>query len=278
MKKIVKISGLILAFLITSNGLIGQKSKVSSKLEYDKQHDGTRVLAAKLFLKTKSGIVPLTMADVMFSAENDSSTVELGTVATNDEGWGYLHIEKGFNLPQTEDGTTIYKLKYKGNDTLRRAVDDLKIRDVILSLESQKTEDENAVIIKVSSINGEPENKTKVNLYVKRLHSLLPIEDGKTDSLGLASFVVPKDIPGDYDGNIILVATIEKNRKFGALSTQMTVDWGIPNTYSVSESAKSLWSQSAPLWMQIAVFGVFAIVGVFFFVSLYHVSMIPKDR
>ena len=279
MKSLSIYLAITLSFLIVGghNSFGQKKESVKNKFQYEKKHDGTKILEARLFLKTKSGLVGIPSAVISYSASDDSTTVKLGDVVTDADGWGLLHIEEGFVIPQNPDGSTTYEVAYKGNDTLKKMEDDLKIKDLVLSITLEETEEEKNVTVSVTNLMNEPVDRAKVKFYVERLYSLLPVGDERTDSTGKVQFIVPNDIPGDFDGNIVLVAAIEKDRKYGNISIHKTANWGIPNTYTVSEERRNLWSQSAPAWMQIAVLSVFAIVAVFFFYSIYQVFMIPKD-
>lgn len=251
------------------------KEKARNKFEYEKLYNGNKKLSARIFVKTNSGLVGVPGAEVSFAAETDSAKVKLGKVTTDEDGWAYLIIEKGYELPQI-DGKTTFGLTYAGNDSIKRLTDDMDITDVNLSFKLDE-EGKTAALV-VTDFAGQPVDRTKVKLAVKRLYSLLPIGDERTDSTGMMTFEVPEDIPGDAEGNITLVGIIERDRKFGNVEIRQDVNWGIPNTYSVSEEKRNLWTQSAPTWMQVMVFGVFIVVAVFFFYALYQVVMIPKDR
>lgn len=266
-----------LIFITGLNSFAQKKQKARNKFEYEKQYDGSKKLSARIFVKTKLGLTGVQGAEVSFSAETDSSKVKLGKVTTDEDGWAYLIIEKGYPLPQLE-GETTFKLSYSGNDSIKSVRDKMKIINAELSMKVEEDGDKKMVTLMVTDFQDQPLDRTKVKLFVKRLYSLLPVGDERTDSTGTAAFEVPGDIPGDFEGNITLVGLIERDRKLGNIETRQEVNWGVPNTYSVSEERKNLWTQSAPTWMQVMVFGVFIVVAVFFFYAAYQVYMIPKDR
>ena len=274
--KLVLVLACTLLFIMPDSNA-QKKEKARNKFEYEKLHNGNRKLSARIFVKTNSGLVGVPGAEVSFAAETDSSKVKLGKVTTDEDGWAYLIIEKGYSLPQIE-GKTSFGLTYPGNDSIKRLTDDMDIIDVDLAIKLDEDGDEKIATLVVTDFEGQPVDRTKVKLFVKRLYSLLPIGDERTDSTGMVAFSVPEDIPGDTKGNITLVGVIERDRKFGNVETRQDVSWGIPNSYTVSEEMRNLWTQSAPTWMQVMVFGVFIVVAVFFFYALYQVVMIPKDR
>ncbi|HBH06262.1 MAG TPA: hypothetical protein DDX92_06640 [Flavobacteriales bacterium] len=273
-------SFLILVFLvfwIPFDGYGQKKQKTRSKFQYERFDDGSRKLSARIFLKSKSGIAGVPDAEVFFTAGEDSTKIDLGSVTTDEDGWCYLLIESGFNIPSTS-GKTTYKLKYSGNDSLKRTTDDLDVINVDLRLSLEEGDETNVATIGVYDMDGLPVERAKVGLNIKRLYSLLPIGEERTDSTGTVTFEVPTDVPGDTEGMITLVARIDNDRKYGTVETHKAVNWGVPNTYEVSEERKNLWTQSAPLWMEVVVLGIFAVVGIFFFYSLYQVYLIPKNR
>lgn len=73
---------------------------------------------------------------------------------------------------------------------------------------------------------GVPVKDVNVSLFVKRLFSLLPIGDAvATDSTGIASFEVPKDIPGK-NGKLTIFAKIIDNENYANTQASGDVNWG----------------------------------------------------
>ncbi|HZX63428.1 MAG TPA: hypothetical protein VFE66_09465, partial [Bacteroidales bacterium] len=55
---------------------------------------------------------------------------------------------------------------------------------------------------------------------------------------------------GDSLGNIIVLARIEENDKFGNVQGQSSISWGIPKQYYLAERpTRELWTPIAPIWM-----------------------------
>lgn len=276
-----KLALICLVLLTASSIAVGQnKKKVSPKKKffYEKTEDGTRIISAYIFVKAKKGWAPVSDLEVNFTASDDSTKVKFGNVNTDKDGYSILHIDKDYKLISNEDGLTNFEFIFKGNDSLKSVKAKLKIIETNLEISFDKNEESNNAIVKVINKNSLPLEKVKVKIFVKRMHSLLPIGEARTDSSGFASFEIPKDIPGDYDGIINIVAMIEKDRKYGTISTSKDIDWGVPNTYRVSDDEKNLWSKSAPLWMEIAVLSIFFIIFVFFIIAIYNVVLMSKDQ
>lgn len=268
---------LILSFLTGTYAFGQRKLRARNKFEYEKLYDGSKILRARIFIKTSLGLIGVKGANISFAAKAEETKADLGTVTTNENGEGYLIIDKGYELPHS-DGKTTYELTFHGNDSINHLSDDMNINDVDLAMKMEEDGDDKRVALLVTDFQGQPVERTKVKLFVKRMFSSLPLGDARTDSLGKVTFAVPSDIPGDAKGNITLLGLIERDRKFGNVEIRQDVNWGLPNTYAVSNERKTLWTQSAPTWMQVAVFGVFFVVAVFFLYALNQVFMIPKSH
>ena len=78
----------------------------------------------------------------------------------------------------------------------------------------------------------------------------MPIEEGEIEN-GEFEYEFPTDIPGDDDGDLTVVVSIEDHDDFGNLIQEKSVNWGIHKTVPVKKVKNTLWSESAPLWMYI---------------------------
>jgi hypothetical protein len=73
-----------------------------------------------------------------------------------------------------------------------------------------------------------PVKNAGFKLYVKRTFGLLPLDENKTtDSDGVASFRVPKGLPGDTAGNVHLSAGFVDEDLFGAVNKDTILQVGI---------------------------------------------------
>lgn len=90
----------------------------------------------------------------------------------------------------------------------------------------------------VTLVAGEkPLEGVSVKFYAKRFFSLLPlIANGKsvsTDEKGMAKINFPKELPGDCNGTIVVIAKVEDDEKAGNLEATDSVKWG--NIISIEE-------------------------------------------
>ena len=101
-----------------------------------------------------------------------------------------------------------------------------------------------------------PAKDVEMKIGVVRSASILSAGDEETyttDSTGTATAEFKKDsLPGDQQGNIILVAKIEDNDLYGNLLVEKTVSWGLaekPDTGFFEQ--RTLWSTRfrTPAWL-----------------------------
>ena len=76
----------------------------------------------------------------------------------------------------------------------------------------------------------------------------MPIQEGTMEN-GEFQFEFPKNISGDKNGNVDVIASIIDNDEFGNVIQKKNINWGIDKNIEI-ESNK-LWSKVGPIWMYI---------------------------
>ena len=98
-------------------------------------------------------------------------------------------------------------------------------KEAKITLTFDKVDSANVCKALVTS-NGVPVKEVNVSLFVKRLFSLLPIGDPiATDSTGIATFEVPKDIPG-RNGKLTIFVKIIDDENYKNTEASGDVNWG----------------------------------------------------
>jgi len=131
--------------------------------------------------------------------------------------------------------------------------------------------------------NGEwvPVKDVDIKIAVKRMGGTLTIGDEATyttDSSGKVTAEFKRDsIPGDANGNIVLIATVEDNDKYGNLSVEKTAKWGAPFTYHSTFNERSLFASrnKTPIWL---LFMAYFIIGIVWGTLIYLVFQIFKIK
>jgi len=156
------------------------------------------------------------------------------------------------------------------------------MEDAIVSVSFSEENDTKTIIAKATDQAGLPIEDLELYFFVKRTFSLLPIGDGfnSTDEEGLLEIEFPNDLPGDTEGNLIIVTQIFESDLYNDLSLEATKNWGIPIVIEDPKIEKrSLWAAAAnaPLSLIIIVslmiFSVWFIIG-FIIYKLFKISKI----
>ncbi len=278
---------LIILFIIYSHQVRGEDNSNINKplksrmyLTYNKLTDGTKVLTAKLFTKDGKTFTPIINAPVYFSVENDTSTLELGNISADKEGFAVLYLSKDYQLPGNLGSSYVFQAEYSGNDKYTPVEDEVEIKDLLLDIKLTEKDSLNKIEISANEYSSEdtlvPAVDIEIYGYVKRLYSLLEIGVEYSDDLGMASIEFPGDLPGDSTGNVTVIIKVEDSDKYGNVEKIENINWGIPVSYRQTETPRSLWADEAPLWMIIAVIVILAGAWFNFFLAIFKIYQVKK--
>lgn len=127
-------------------------------------------------------------------------------------------------------------------------------KEAKITLTFDKVDSANVCKALVTS-EGVPVKGVNVSLFVKRLFSLLPIGDPvATDSIGVASIEVPKDIPG-RKGKLTIFAKIIDDENYANTETSADVNWGtviVVDNSNVEERSIAAGRNGAPIYFIIS--------------------------
>jgi len=108
---------------------------------------------------------------------------------------------------------------------------------------------------------------TEVSAFVKRYFGNLQIgKTARTNDGGQIEFVMPKDIPGDKNGNIEIVVKIN-DEVYGEVERKKNMKIGVPTDKPALNAERAIWNVLAkvPIWLLITyvsiVLGVAAVIG-----------------
>lgn len=128
-----------------------------------------------------------------------------------------------------------------------------------------------------------PEKEVEMKIGVKRLGGQLQVgeeESYTTDSTGtvLAEFKLDSLPSADKNGNIILVAKVEDNDKFGNLSIEKSVPWGNYFKPETNYGQRALWATRSrtPIWLLFMAYSIIAMVWGVIFYLIYLLVKIRK--
>lgn len=85
-------------------------------------------------------------------------------------------------------------------------------------------------------------------------------------------------IPGDKQGNIILIASLVDNETYGNLTAELKVPWGINLVYVSNFDHRSLFARRgySPIWLELLAYKIVVVVWVIIFYLLLQIKRIKK--
>lgn len=128
-------------------------------------------------------------------------------------------------------------------------------------------------VIATDTLNN-PLKNIEISLFVKRYFgNLLVSEAGKTNDKGVVLFDIPKNLPGDKNGNVELIAKL--NSDAGDYKKSEILAIGIPTLKPPLTQPRAMWNIGikAPIWLVLSYSLV--VLGVWGFL-FYIISMIGK--
>ncbi|HLN21567.1 MAG TPA: hypothetical protein VK213_10790 [Bacteroidales bacterium] len=242
---------LLLILILTVHGLYGQDSvRISPYMnfQYFRNNGDSSYLKATLTYVKNRVERPLPGQTISFlgpagekirDAETDSKGIAVCALVRDD-------------LKADPDGLWQFGISYTGNDTVEAISSELSIRNASLSLECLEADSIRTVKVSVEKTEkGKmiPAAGETITVYAKRMFSLLPIGEITLDDAGSGTVDFPGDLPGDINGNVVLIAKFEDHPEFGNLERREIKQWGIPFIATDHTSRRALWTKTAPKWM-----------------------------
>ena len=137
------------------------------------------------------------------------------------------------------------------------------------------SKEKNQVLLSVSAIKEmkrQPVAGAEVKLFAKRYFGNLLIDEAKTtDSQGIATFNFPKNLPGDANGSVALVAKPVDDTAFGEAKADTAMTIGVATNRPPLNEPRAMWNvvQKTPIWLLLTyTLTVLAVWGFIFYVLL----------
>lgn len=240
--------------LMTSHCLFSQDKTLISpyfQLQFFKDNDGQRVLRTTLTYSKNRMEIPIPGMKITFYSGSETKTKILDAV-TDNKGVASVLLNNIQSLISDKEGSWSFYSEFEGNDTIGTGNSEILIKDITMKMDLKIIDSTKYVNISVSKTeNGIviPVGSEIIKIYVPRMFSLLPVGEITLDDNGSGSLEFPSDLPGDIDGNIVIIARIEDHPDFGNIEKMSTVKWGIVPDYSYPSGHRALWTKTAPRWM-----------------------------
>jgi hypothetical protein len=227
-------------------------SKISPyiSLQYFKENDDNCYLKTTLSWSSNRMELPLPGMKIKFSSGTSEKRILAETI-TDKNGVATFNLGDKSVYSRDESGMWEFSTDFEGNDTIEAGAAELLIRDASLKMDLKSDSIKTLLLQAEKQENGKmiPASGELINVYVPRMFSMLPVGEATLDENGEASLEFPSDLPGDSDGNIIIIAKFVEHPEFGNIEKRTTVEWGVPSVLVDRSSHRALWTKTAPKWM-----------------------------
>lgn len=252
-KKLINNVLFLALLLIPALALHSQTTRVNPSfvLRYFRNTDDRRIIQAEVSYTSDKETHPLTGAEISLLNGSDRRAL-IAKAMTDDKGVARFEMSSDLKPDGGNSGTLNFIAEFSGNDTIAQAASEISVRDLKMELTLTEVDSIKNVSVRAFSMEGGNEKPVvgeTVKVYVPRMFSMLPIGDLTLDDSGSASIEFPSDLPGDKEGNLVIIAKIEDNSTYGTIEKRETIKWGTPTDYSVPVTHRALWTSIAPKWM-----------------------------
>ena len=235
--------------------------------------------------KSDSGFATAVNIPVTVYLDSDlSKDAMVGQVATDNTGTGILGIPTSLASLWKGESTHTFYAHTDASPAFDAASKEVSVTMARLRLDTTRTEETKSVLAILEKNDGGswvPMPEVDVKLGVRRYGGNVNIGDDDTyatDSSGKAEgeFLL-SSLPGDKQGTLELVASVDDNEEVGTLESSMIVPWGTIYEYKTDFGKRSLWATArrAPLWLVVMAYGCIIAV---WSVIIYLITRIIKIK
>ncbi|MGE5520122.1 MAG: hypothetical protein ACM3VS_09380 [Candidatus Dadabacteria bacterium] len=289
MKKLHNMKAFILfvAFSFSLSSVFAQdeeKPTLMINLKYQVSNNSFQYLQLKTQLKADNKLQPQKQTPVNLYLDSISNDNLVSLVKTDEKGEAKAILPQ--SLKEKWSATTTHKFiavapATKVYDETTSELEVAKAKIIVDTANEDGTRKVTAQVLSFENGNWVPTKDVELKLGVRRLGGDLKIGDEEsytTDSLGQASGEFKlTNLPGDLKGNLTLVAKVEDNDRFGTLSIEKSVPWGVYVKHESTFGTRTLWARGgrAPIWL---LFMAYTIIGLVWGTLIYLITRIYKIR
>lgn len=285
MKSIQRFPGMaILIGLLIFSSYPGQaqgskKERVRISVNYINIIDGDDLLNIKTTARINKETVFVSGIELEVLTEEEESERILGTTNTNMNGEARFVIKDTDNLKPDSTHTFNLQLRFKGNDTFRKASKSITFKKATISTELVSKDSLNYVSATLSDVGTDSViTGESMSVYVNRLFRPLRIgeEFNITDDNGTIFVNIDSDIPG-IDGILDIQVVLEEHDEYGTVKAQFQAPVGVPVVEETTFFKRTMWSSrdKTPLFLLIfpnlLILAMWGII-VYLFINLFKIA------
>ena len=276
-------------FLMATVVVAQEKVSPKLKLSYIKHMGGAYEIKAHAYVKKGKETEPCSGICIGFYTDADYEKL-YKKLNTDDMGETVLLMD-GSNADKFRDSTGHYKFfaKVEKNAKYKSQEADVSAMSAVIDVKFEKISD-SVKTLKASIMCYDeaakkmiPGVKVPLKCFVKRALCLLPV--GKdlnyTDEQGNIEVAFPNDVPGDKDGNLIVIVKLEEDDNYGTVQYEKIVKWGVPLVKSENPlDSRSLIgsTNNAPWFMVIVISSILIGIWGYLCYIVYGLFRIKKSR
>ena len=252
-------------------------------LKYFSENNSLQYLLLENKLKTGKKIEPLKNKTFHLYLDSIGAANKIANVTTDANGVAKSFLPVGLKENWNTSSGHKFLAAVAGKEDEVAA--ELEIIKAKISIDTAVDGETKNIIVQVSKFEnnewiGAADAEMKVG--IQRLGGILPAGDEETyttDSSGTITIQLVKDsLPGDDNGNIVLVAKVEDNDLYGNLLIAKMVPWGVATTPDKNFfDQRKLWATNfkTPLWLLFMAYSI--VIGVWGII-IYLVLQIIKIK
>lgn len=262
---------LLIIFITAGNYANAQSDKNSEVLvncRYFVKNNSFQYLIVQTKLKSENKLQP--MPGVVLKLFLDKSAPEnlIAKVRTNEKGEAKAVLPVSLKTIWDSSATHKFLAVVEATSAEEETTTEIDVTKAKLLLDTANDVGARKATVQVLSLEDgqwKPAKGVEMKIGVRRLGGDIKIgeeESYTTDSLGqvTADFKIDSLPANDVKRNIVLVAKVEDNEKFGNLSTEKTVPWGIYFARTDNFNHRSLWAtrDKTPIWLLLMAYSIIA--------------------
>lgn len=229
------------------------KSPLSVTLSYTLLDNKVPCLAVTAKTKVDGRFQPVNKAEIKLYLDKDGF---IGKVVTDEKGRAATYIPPTLADIMKKSPNHTFTAKTDKTKQFDETETDLAIAKARLTIDTANDKNVTATLAEFKDNAWVPVKGVDVKLGIRRLGGDLQIGEEQsytTDSLGKVQGEFKKmKMPGDINGNIVLVAKVEDNDNYGNLRVEKTIPWGAKYVAEDNLLAhRALWASRfhSPVWL-----------------------------
>ena len=274
MKRVQRISIFLIFYLLALGVSVPAQDSTggepSVNLRYFVKNNSLQYLLVLTRIKTGKKFRPLPRQAVQIYLDTNNAENLIKSTITDDKGVAKVVIPPGLRDKWKSTNHHNFIALSKPASSKDTITTTLEITRAKIALDTSTTEGKRTINVKVMFFENDdwvPAKDVEMKVGIVRSGGILSAGDEEsytTDSTGITAVELKKDsLPGDRQGNFVLVASVEDNDQYGNLLVEKTVPWGVAlmpekNFFDL----RTLWSTRfrTPKWLLFMAYSI--VIGV----------------